>query len=386
MMNRTSKKIILIIISIQFMLHTYAYSDFISVDIQTFSCGIRIETTLSEINIVNTKPDKDIEIIGNDVSISANITNNFSFTAAAYYSINDGVWESHSMTLTNAQDKTYSYTIPASKITTNGTLQYYIKVTDTNNSNKSSSAVTVNIKQTKEETIPESGGTITMNDGNPNDGQTTITIPAGALFGNTKITMEQKNPADYTSGGTGNIISQNPFTVFEFGPNMYFNKPLTITLLYFDLNDDGKVDASDINEGLLKAFYWDGFEWRLMGGTLDTVNNTITFKSTHFSVYAVFPANITKDSYRPKERIITPAYVDNKNDYAQFDGLSDNVTEIKIYDVQGTLVRTLSDIPYQWDGRDENGAVVESGVYIYQFLADINGKTELISGTIAIAK
>jgi len=29
---------------------------------------------------------------------------------------------------------------------------------------------------------------------------------------------------------------------------------------------------------------------------------------------------------------------------------------------------------------------VESGIYIYQFKADVNGKRQLVSGTIAVAK
>ena len=78
-------------------------------------------------------------------------------------------------------------------------------------------------------------------------------------------------------------------------------------------------------------------------------------KITHFTYYALFPVKpLTADDYRPKEKIITPAQIDNKNDFATFDGLGDEF-EIRIYDITGRLVRllnqTVSSGP-KWDGKD----------------------------------
>ncbi len=61
-------------------------------------------------------------------------------------------------------------------------------------------------------------------------------------------------------------------------------------------------------------------------------------------------------------------------------------TEITIEQITGKKIRTIDGEPYEWDGKDEDGNIVESGVYIYQFKADVNGKRKLVSGTIAVAK
>ena len=60
----------------------------------------------------------------------------------------------------------------------------------------------------------------------------------------------------------------------------------------------------------------------------------------------------------------------------------------KIFDIRGALVRNLS-VVYTpgfaeifWDGRDENGNIVQSGIYIYQ----IESGKETINGTIMVVR
>jgi flagellar hook assembly protein FlgD len=55
---------------------------------------------------------------------------------------------------------------------------------------------------------------------------------------------------------------------------------------------------------------------------------------------------------------------------------------LAVYDVRGALVRTLADEPREagahavkWDGRNENGNAVASGVYFYQLRAGDFSKT-----------
>lgn len=59
---------------------------------------------------------------------------------------------------------------------------------------------------------------------------------------------------------------------------------------------------------------------------------------------------------------------------------------VSIYDIDGMLVKTLAALPGEteviWDGRDETGEVVESGVYVYQLQVGENFKT----GTLIVAK
>ena len=59
---------------------------------------------------------------------------------------------------------------------------------------------------------------------------------------------------------------------------------------------------------------------------------------------------------------------------------------VLIYDIDGMLVKTLTALPGEteltWDGRDETGEILESGVYVYQLQVGENFKT----GTVILAK
>ncbi len=59
---------------------------------------------------------------------------------------------------------------------------------------------------------------------------------------------------------------------------------------------------------------------------------------------------------------------------------------VHIYDIDGMLVKTLTALPGEpkliWDGRDETGEIVESGVYVYQLQVGESIKT----GTLIVAK
>ncbi len=59
---------------------------------------------------------------------------------------------------------------------------------------------------------------------------------------------------------------------------------------------------------------------------------------------------------------------------------------VLIYDIDGMLVKTLTALPGEteltWDGRDETGEIVESGVYVYQLQVGESFKT----GTLIVAK
>jgi hypothetical protein len=59
-----------------------------------------------------------------------------------------------------------------------------------------------------------------------------------------------------------------------------------------------------------------------------------------------------------------------------------NYTSLRIYDVSGKLVKTLIDEPMEpgyhsviWDGKDDNGKSVNSGVYIYKMMTENYHKT-----------
>ena len=69
---------------------------------------------------------------------------------------------------------------------------------------------------------------------------------------------------------------------------------------------------------------------------------------------------------------------------------ADIVTHAKIYDIMGAEVADLTEATgsgsnptrLSWDGRDKNGAIVRSGIYIYQ----VQAGGSLINGTVVVAR
>lgn len=229
------------------------------------------------------------------------------------------------------------------------------------------------------------GGKIGVPNGNPNAGQTTLELPAGALDKPVSITVTEVDPTDPAAlpANAYAIGDEKPVAVYKFTPDgLVFNTMPTLRLLYQDVNKDGIVDGTSTQVDKLRVFWWDGYEWRLIGGTVDPSTNLVSVPIKHFSLYALFAANISDNDYRAKERIITPATVDGKNDFATFGNISSGDV-ITIFDVTGRRIKQIRDT-YIWDGTDDSGSIVESGLYIYQIKT--TSRSKVISGTIVVAK
>ncbi|MCS7151209.1 MAG: gliding motility-associated C-terminal domain-containing protein [Endomicrobia bacterium] len=197
-----------------------------------------------------------------------------------------------------------------------------------------------------------------------------LEIPQGALVEEKEIRIveKQKNMIPKLDGETA-------VCAYEFSPKgLVFRKPAKLIFNY---------RYETVNEDKLCIYYWDGYEWRYIGGKVDKQSKTVSTYISHFSIYALIPVIYTP-TYKPKEKIITPATKDGINDVATFDGLSGKDVNINIFDITGRRVKTISVLEKGniWDGTDEYGNIVESGVYVYQF--ELDGK--IYSGSITVAK
>jgi len=369
--------------------------------------------------VIHHKPIKLVNVIGNKIIIKAGVTDDYELNSLSLYYKKHGdkeykqvkqdldVLKNPPPTTKKMASQIYVYNsistfdfkmeIPPDVITTDG-VDYYLTATDAAGSTSCFSdagysqtvpmlvvPVTIEINPKHIASIlGTEGGTIVLADGNPDDGQTSLIVPPNALYEPTEISISQIYDLDTLLPGNGATKTKRPAAAYEFSPGgLSFAGLVTINLLYFDLDKDGFVDGTNISADDLRMFWWDGYDWHYVGGKVDKVNNIVTAEVGHFSIYALFPAReLAVDDYRPKTRIITPATADGVNDIAVFDGLDNKKITINIFDVTGKKVKTISYPPYQWDGRDDEGRLVESGVYIYQF--EVDGK--LISGMIAVAK
>jgi len=79
--------------------------------------------------------------------------------------------------------------------------------------------------------------------------------------------------------------------VYTFGPeNLIFKKFVTMKLLFRTSTILGSVDGTNFRVNTLKTFWWDGFDWRLLGGKKDPNANLINYGNIkHFSMLRVIP-------------------------------------------------------------------------------------------------
>lgn len=311
--------------------------------------------------------------------------------ALLYYRSKNSDSEYNKLFFTPAPDGENSYEghtiIPAHEATIGG-IEYYIECIDntgtTNLWYDQDSSYSLPISGYLESLITPAGGSMIFTDGNPDDGKMELSIQKKAFDNNVTVRIKQLEPTKSYSS-LKEALCCKPIRMYQIEPDyLRLNKPGTLTLLYSDINNDNKEDSTGINEKKLGIFWWDGFEWRYLGGKVDKKLNTVTAKITHFALYGLFPVGkITADSLRPKERIITPNG-DGINDYAHFGGSIGDYT-IKILDTAGREIRNIKDTLI-WDGKDNNGRYVEGGVYVYQFKGIIEGRPKIISGVIAVAK
>jgi len=230
-----------------------------------------------------------------------------------------------------------------------------------------------------EKKIGPPGGSLYLEDG------TGVIIPQGALTKWVSVFIKRIKDLQSLPLGNRSAMPVQPISAYEFGASdlngkkigsLMFNKASTVILAY--------EDGEGILEERLRIFWRDLLDWRLSGGEVDRKKNIVTAKNVmHLSKFALFPLRfgLSADAYRPVRKIITPAFKDGINDQVEFEYLDGKQFTIRIYDVTGKKIKTLHNNPI-WDGTDDDGDVVESGVYIYQLKVE----DKVISGVIAVAK
>ncbi len=224
--------------------------------------------------------------------------------------------------------------------------------------------------------MTSAGGRVDVAVGDPRQPGFSLAIPAGTNL--QSVSVSQEDPALLPS-----FNALSPISAFEVGPHAQFNRMATLTIPYLDEDDDGLVDGTGEDEKLLRVYWFDGIEWRFVGGSVDIVKNQVTAPISHLSLFGLFPASgsMTAESVRPKEKILTPNG-DGQNDAAVFNiSVADGPIEIKIFNVRGDRIRQIENFSL-WDGRDDDGKVVENGTYVYR----LTGQGLTVTGMIAVAR
>ncbi len=242
------------------------------------------------------------------------------------------------------------------------------------------------IPATETQLIGESGGTVTSPDG------TLVQVPDGALLDDYEITIERfpvdelPKPVDdnVTLIGAGH----------RFGPEgLVFHKMFLIRLTYADSDLDVDQDGvPDFDENALAVFYWDGTTWiKAEAQGRSTSENFVDTWTNHFSVYALgvdegsdqFNMYWTRNPFRASEGTTAVMELPRSGDVT-----------LKIYDLEGDLVRTIADrdrvsgsANRNWDGKNDFDGYVGSGIYIYVFeYRDDTGGGQVIRKPIGVVQ
>jgi len=236
------------------------------------------------------------------------------------------------------------------------------------------------------EIVDSSGGTVTAPDG------TSVEIPAKALLEPEEISVRRIRTADLPKPVDDDVeVLAN---AHRFGPEgIVFHKPVTITLAYSDADLDTDQDGNpDFDESALSAFFWDGFTWiKIEADDRSTSENYVRFMTNHFSIYALGVDSAPDDF----EMYWT------RNPFAVTEGTtavmklpSSGQISLKVYDLEGDLVRTISELEQisgttnrSWDGTNDFDAYVGSGIYIYLFeYVDGSGVKKVIRKPIGVVE
>lgn len=162
-----------------------------------------------------------------------------------------------------------------------------------------------------------------------------------------------------------------------------FGGAVSLSIGFPDQNHDGVLDTVAIRASTLQLITLNETNgtWQfLTGGSIDTANNRVTIPLTHFSVYAL-AGMAASDSLANARAYPSPWQIGSGGKFDADRLVITDLTSagtIRIYSLGARLIKkfdyTLADAGVRlWDGRDDAGDYVKSGVYLI-FIESSNGE------------
>ncbi|MCL1971439.1 MAG: hypothetical protein FWG57_00395, partial [Endomicrobia bacterium] len=231
----------------------------------------------------------------------------------------------------------------------------FVAVVDNNHADKkyypyiSNTWIHVPVLDYSTQTIGISGGSIILDSGDQRYGYSEMLIRPDSLSGDRLIQMKE---CDINSlGATPDLVK-----LYEISTQQTLSKAAQITLYY-----------GSSNEGKYIVKYLDGTSWKKinLSKPQDTLNKTVTFEAASFGQYGIFiEVSAPPPPYRPEYRVF------KFGEKLKFGDLLQAGDVVTIFDINGRRIRRLTEPPFEWDGRKDNGSYAESGSYIYQIKVD----------------
>ena len=196
-----------------------------------------------------------------------------------------------------------------------------------------------------------------------------LTVPAGAVDTDTIVRLSTPTtipPQDLAPAGLYIEVT------LESGQTQ-LTEPVTISMRYDDLDNNGIVDGTDILEENLKVNLYNGNVWEELPTTVDVLNNIATATTDHFTIFGLFGSSAPNLN---NVLVYPNPFKPGKGDAAlKFLNLTPKAT-IRIYNVAGELVSIKENITAGaacWDGKNDHGKPVASGGYFYIITDDEKG-------------
>jgi hypothetical protein len=218
-----------------------------------------------------------------------------------------------------------------------------------------------------------------------------LAIPPGSLDKDLRMELKTLKPEDLLPQRIpfqqlGVPLAAYKFEVYDADLNSIrtfaFRNPISLFLKY----DEALLKYQG---GIPSVYYWDGAVYQRLGGKVEEQEEgyiKVQVENTGvFAIYASAPLDRALIRGWAAPNPFTPNQSGDKSDRTMFHLVlrDPNATfTIKIYDLNGRLIRTLPQSSRIWDGMDERGRVVEAGIYIYQ----IRSGRDVISGTVVLVK
>jgi hypothetical protein len=144
---------------------------------------------------------------------------------------------------------------------------------------------------------------------------------------------------------------------------------------------------------IVSIYWYNGNNFVAFGSPTLTSNQSLSVNVRNLGIYQIRAVTLGV-KFRlaqgsPYPRVITPNGSENRRVFWFFENPASDIVTGSIYDIRGAHVRDLnvdsmSPTPNSlvWDGRDSNGAVVPSGVYLYK----LSTADQTVTGTVVVAR
>ena len=241
-----------------------------------------------------------------------------------------------------------------------------------------------------------SSATIVNSDG------TGIVFPAGGYAGSLVINISTPAPSSVSAADLNTYKSSalifndltKEFSAHDmtYNPITAFSDFLTLKIAYPDADNNGRVDGDNIAETSLGLYYLNESlqRWILMEDMVRDFNaNYIQARVNHFSIYSIRYVGTAQPAMAQIKVYPNPCKMAISGLTFENIPVSASNVKIYIYNAAGNLIRTLDRSDginilnvASWNGRNESGKKVASGLYVYFIKTAAHGSS---SGKVVIS-